>query len=386
MTPLQQYTADHIRLLAAVSDAAGIDDPIAVDLDDFMPPLVGHSTRGPVVPLEGLLIRDWDRDNRRYWTGLQFGARVYTINGIRYARVAASCHEDMPHAGFNFCAVARKDYRRLYRWAVWCRNQENKPEPPPVLTGETFDALRRNTVDYLDRTNLDRIRWFGGRPKRGLLLTGPPGNGKTSACRWVRQQCDERGLEHKIITPDDYRTARQGCDAAAAVKALFQVERAGVVFFDDMDMALRDRAKSENPEDQAVFLGALDGIEVTTGAAYVFTTNLSPDLIDPAFRRPGRIDAVLHLPKQDAALRRKLVDRWHPDIRAAVSTDAVVADTEGKSFAEVEELKNLLILRFTEVGTWDWSWAKAKFQSNRDSLAGGSSRPKQTGEVWQPRR
>lgn len=118
-----------------------------------------------------------------------------------------------------------------------------------------------------------------------------------------------------------------------------------------------------------MFLGALDGIETNHGAAYVFTTNLSPELIDPAFKRPGRIDAILHLPKPDAALRRELVGRWHADIRAAVDPERVVADTEDRSFAEVEELKNLLIVRYTEVEAWDWEWAKAQFAEQRKDLA-----------------
>jgi hypothetical protein len=46
-----------------------------------------------------------------------------------------------------------------------------------------------------------------------------------------------------------------------------------------------------------------------------------------------------------------------------------VASTEGYSFAEVEELKNLLILHFMEAGTWDWEWALDQFDINRKELS-----------------
>jgi cell division protease FtsH len=201
-----------------------------------------------------------------------------------------------------------------------------------------------------------------------LILTGPPGNGKTSACRWVREQCNNLNLEHKIVSPDDYQAARRSCNPSQAVRELFNVDGRGVIFFDDMDLALRDRSKSASPEDQAVFLGAMDGMHVNAGVVYIFTTNLSLDLIDPAFRRPGRIDVVLHLNLPTDVQRGQLFDRWHADIRAAVDRNQVIRDSEGMSFAELDEHKNLLVLRYVESNQWDWAWACQEFQRFRHEL------------------
>jgi len=93
------------------------------------------------------------------------------------------------------------------------------------------------------------------------------------------------------------------------------------------------------------------------------------ELIDPAFRRPGRIDLTLHFPKPTPDLRRTLIARWNPEIRAALSETRVIADTEGMSFAEIEELKNLLVLRFVDANEWNWEWAREQFQENRSGLA-----------------
>jgi SpoVK/Ycf46/Vps4 family AAA+-type ATPase len=68
---------------------------------------------------------------------------------------------------------------------------------------------------------------------------------------------------------------------------LFRVSRPGVVFFDDLDVALRDRNTVKETDDQSVFLTALDGIEGVDAVVYVFTTNCAIELIDPAFRRPA---------------------------------------------------------------------------------------------------
>ena len=367
-------TRDHRWLLDAAGRAAGIADPVAFEPDEFRDPLVKLARRGPVLPLDGVLVRDWDPDARRTWVGTSFGARCYEVGGVKFCRVYAPSDTELTSCAYSFCVVARGDYARLYKLAVAARRATAPPAMPPVVADETLAALRRNTVDYLESANLGRIRDLGGRPRRGLLLSGPPGNGKTSACRWLRRLCTERGLEEKVVSPDDYRTARSGPCASESVRELFALDRPGVVFFDDFDAALSDRAASHGGDDQAVFLGALDGMEVNSGVAHVFTTNLPINRIDPAFRRPGRLDVVLQFPKPDANLRRKLVTRWHAELLAGIDAELAVRDTEGMSFAEVDELKNLLVLRFTEAGEWDWAWAREQFRLGRGDFTAGPAR------------
>lgn len=366
---IEEYTADHRTLLAEAAKAAGIADPVAITLDDYHHPVLAAAVRGPVLPVAGMFVRDWDRDHRKSQVGVRFGVRPYTLGGVRFARCSADFHSDQYNTAYDFFVVARADYRALYRLAVRAKRESVKPGLPPVLPPEHLATLRQNTLGYLDRANLRRIKELGGRAKRGLLLTGPPGNGKTSACRWLWQECLRLRHEYKMVTPDAYRAARSSCNAVEAVKELFTVSSRGVVFFDDMDVALRDRETVRETDDQAVFLSALDGIEVNEGVVYVFTTNCPLSLIDPAFKRPGRLDLVLHFEPPDAGLRRELIGRWHADIRAGIDVDGAVAATDGFSFAEVEELKNLLILRHIDAGEWDWDWSMAQFRQNRQELA-----------------
>jgi AAA+ superfamily predicted ATPase len=270
--------------------------------------------------------------------------------------------------GLDFVAVSRADYQHLYRVALRCRRDNEPPSPPPVLPQEQLDLLWQNTIGYLEAANLERIKVYGGRAKRGVLLTGAPGNGKTMACRYIWEACRQRRWEYRLVTPDNYRQAR----AHDSIEDLFSVERRGIIFFDDMDLALRDREKVAETEDQAVFLSAMDGIQVNEGVVFVFTTNCSLDLIDKAFKRPGRLDLVLHFKPPEAELRRQLLERWHPEIRAALDLDTAVRSTESFSFAEIEELKNLLVMHYMDAQAWDWNWALKQFAINRSEL---TSRP-----------
>jgi hypothetical protein len=320
------------------------------------------------VPVDGALMRQWVTRSK-YYPGTNFGIRLYTLDGIPFARCAAHTNSMLEQTVYDFCVVSRADYLKLFRAVLRLGRTKVDDHPPPVMPDEQFEALRQNTLDYLERDNLKRIKELGGRAKRGLLLTGPPGNGKTSACRWLWEECQRHGYEYQIVSPDAYQAARRSCNPVQAVRELFTVSRCGIIFFDDLDIALRDRNTVRETDDQAVFLSALDGMEVHEGVVYVFTTNCGLDLIDPAFKRPGRIDLVLHFTLPDAPLRRRLMDRWHADIRGNVDLDAAVEQTDGRSFAEVEELKNLLILHYVDTGRWDWDWAMDQFRQNRAELA-----------------
>jgi hypothetical protein len=365
MSQLKHYTSDHRYLLEVAARQAGFAAPVAISLDEFYAPLLKWARKGPLLPIDGVLVRDWDPDNRRLNPGVQLGLRIYDIEDVRFVRVRFAYHDRRNWNGLDFVAVDRKDYRRLYKIALRCRRDSEPASAPPVLPQEQADQLWKNTIAYLEPSNLSRIIAYGGRAKRGVLLMGPPGNGKTSACRWIWEECRRRRWEWRLVTPDLYRQARE-CDG---IKELFSVERRGIVFFDDMDLALRDRETVHETEDQAVFLSALDGIHVQEGVVFVFTSNCAPELIDRAFKRPGRLDLVLHFKAPDATLRQRLIERWHEEIRAHVSMDTMVASTDGFSFAEIEELKNLLIMNHMDTGNWSWSWALEQFEVNRHDLA-----------------
>lgn len=368
MSPLKRYTADCRYLLETVAREAGFAHPVAFHMNPLADALLEHARKGELLPVDGVLVRGWYPDAGPTYCGFQFGIRRYDVEGIPFYFVNAIHDQGQNYAGQSFYVVDRKDYRRLYRIALRCARSAEPPAVAPVQPPEQLDTLWKNTVGYLETANLQRIKQYGGRARRGVLLTGAPGNGKTMACRWLWEACRDRSWEWRLVTPDAYRQARANGNAQEAVRALFTVYRRGVVFFDDMDLALRDRDTVGETEDQAVFLSAMDGIQANDGVVFVFTTNCGLDLIDRAFKRPGRIDVVLHFQPPDAALRRRLLERWHADIRGGIDVERAVATTEGYSFAEVEELKNLLIMRWLESGAWDWDWALHQFDVNRHDL------------------
>src|SRR5450631_1386055 len=87
-TSLQEYAADHRHLLEILVQETGLVDPVAIDLDQFAAPLLKSARRGELLPVEGVLVRDWDPDNRALQPGVKLGIRLYAIQGIRFANVS----------------------------------------------------------------------------------------------------------------------------------------------------------------------------------------------------------------------------------------------------------------------------------------------------------
>lgn len=267
----------------------------------------------------------------------------------------------------DFWAVRTSDYRRFYR-LLRREIRARQEQGPPVMKNAERQRLWENTIGFLRRGSAEMAR-YGVAPRRGVLLLGEPGNGKTMACRWLAAQARRSGLEWKSISAELYEDAR----IERRVPALFQLSSPGIVLFDDFDTALLDRQAHGDDQKHATFLAELDGLDQKTGIVYLFTSNAALRELDPAIRRPGRIDVIVQFAKPDAKLRRRLIaERWHPELLAGTDVEAVVHQTDGLSFAEIEELKKLLVIHHVETGRWDWPWARAAFgQRNRDHRGSG---------------
>src|ERR1700687_3032615 len=111
---IELYAAEHRCLLDAIVNQAGFANPTPICLDEFYTPLLKAAKRGDLLPVAGVLVRDWDPDNRRTNPGVQIGMRVYEIEGIRFVRVRFHYNHRKNGWGLDFMAVDDKDYRSLY--------------------------------------------------------------------------------------------------------------------------------------------------------------------------------------------------------------------------------------------------------------------------------
>lgn len=258
-------------------------------------------------------------------------------------------------------AVPAVDYRRLYRFLRRAVRQETVSRAPLMKTEDRL-RLFENTIGFLKKGQAALER-FGVPLKRGVMLLGEPGNGKTMAARWLESEAYRHGLQWRTVSAEDF----DRLSSRAKAHELFDLDEPGIVLFDDFDSGLRDRTDHGATRDQSTFLSNLDGVKLRSGIVYLFTSNLKPNELDPAARRPGRIDLFVEFLRPDEQLRCEFfTDYWVVEAQDKTPVDDMVRSTDGFSFAELDELKKLFVLRYLDTHAWDWEWARQEFSRRND--------------------
>ncbi len=138
---------------------------------------------------------------------------------------------------------------------------------------------------------------LGVKPSMGILLTGPPGSGKTLLAKAIAFETNSNfqvinGPEiiHKFYGESEARL-RQIFEAAAK-------NQPSIIFLDEIDAIAPRRDKASGDVERRVvaqLLSLMDGLTNRGNVTIIAATNL-PDMIDPALRRPGRFDREIQLP------------------------------------------------------------------------------------------
>ena len=179
----------------------------------------------------------------------------------------------------------------------------------------------------------------GTHPPKGILLSGPPGGGKTLL---ARAAAHETGVNFISIKGPELLSKWVG-DSEKGIREVYKKARQAapcIVFLDEIDaLAPRRGDGSGNGVAERVvsqLLTEIDGIAETRGVITLATTN-RPDMLDPALMRPGRFDIQIHVGPPDAAARQEIlaVHTRNQPLAADVDLAALSADTKGCSGADL---------------------------------------------------
>jgi transitional endoplasmic reticulum ATPase len=177
------------------------------------------------------------------------------------------------------------------------------------------------------------------KPPRGILLSGSPGTGKTLLAKAAAR---ETGVNFISVRGPELLNKWVG-ESERAVRDLFRMARQAapsVLFFDEFDALARERGGGDPATERVVaqLLTEMDGIADAGGVLVLAATN-RPDLIDPALRRPGRLDLHIDVGLPDEAARRSIFAihlRGRP-VEPDVSADMLAVGTQGWSGAQIAE-------------------------------------------------
>ncbi len=194
------------------------------------------------------------------------------------------------------------------RWDDWNVRQRVIPRAPESLVYS--DNLLEKIVNDAKKF-LESETWYAdmGIPwRRGYLLHGPPGNGKSSLITAVAGVLGKSicvlNLSSLSLTDDNL------------TNLLGDAPDGSLILLEDVDAVFKGRDKASGNESKLSFnglLNALDGVTAQQGRLVFLTTN-HLEKLDPALVRPGRADAHFFLGNASQNQVQRMLMRFYPSV------------------------------------------------------------------------
>ena len=276
---------------------------------------------------------------RPMWIQRDIAMNLQVIETVKVSALFASRRllEDMLEDVIRRAYARMADHTLLYtidRWGESWNLAGARPRrhiSSVVLDGDTSATLLADVKEFFDRR-----QWYAdlGIPwRRGYLLHGPPGTGKTSFAYALAGELHLKLCALSLTNPK--------LNDQTIADLLQKTPPRSLILIEDIDafFVARDKQDTRIEISFSGLLNALDGVAAQEGRIVFLTTNHF-DRLDKALIRPGRVDVAVELGNASAAMLRTMFLRFYPDAAGAI--DAVLVAYQDKSLSPARIQQALL--------------------------------------------
>jgi hypothetical protein len=231
-----------------------------------------------------------------------------------------------------------------------------------VLPEGILERIERHTLKFGEEA--DRLRQAGRHVKRGLLLHGAPGTGKTLTAMYLANRMPDRTV--LILTGAGLGAIGPACEMARALAP-------SMVVMEDVDLVALERDEYESSALLFELLNEMDGMQQDLDVVFLLTTN-RPDRLEPALAsRPGRVDMAVELPLPDADGRRRLIALYSQGLELrATNLPDVIERSAGASPAFIRELLRRAVLLAVDSANGDLVVGDGELAGALEELTSGA--------------
>ena len=240
-------------------------------------------------------------------------AREAAMSALRRYLPEIDLDEPIPPKLLQEMKVTNDDFKEALKDVEPSALREIMVEIPKVKWDEVggledVKQQLKETVEW-PLTNPEGFERLGIKPPRGLLLYGPPGNGKTLIAKAI---ATESAANFIAIKGPEVMSKWVG-ESEKKLREVFRKAKQVspcIVFLDELDALAPTRGTGgdNNVSDRLVdqLLTSMDGLENMEGVITIGATN-RPEIIDSALLRPGRFDRMILVGEPDEDARKKIL-------------------------------------------------------------------------------
>lgn len=205
---------------------------------------------------------------------------------------------------------------------------------------EILDLPEPGNIEVINQIKMfydkkEMFKQWNFNHKRGILLHGIPGGGKTCLISSIMDYvCNEiKGVAFYIPSPDRFVVYRNYINN---IFREIEPDTPMIIIIEDIDSYFGNNGYGST---ETTLLNTIDGVENKNNVLYLATTNYPENLPPRIYNRPGRFDLKIEI-KAPCAESREFYLRHRIPVEFINKVDIIkwVKDTEGMTIAQLSEL------------------------------------------------